>query len=617
MLSKLARRIASVVAFSMLAVSTFAQYRAGIQGTVLDSQGDSINAATVTLTNKETNRTQTVTTDASGVYNFLSLAPGHYSLVAKAAGFKQKTLADVTVSAEQIQSVNITLEVGDVTQSVTVNGDTTPPIDTETGQISGTLSSTEVQNLPSLGRDPFQLLRLAPGVFGDAAHTNSGNSQNTPGSAGPGGTSANSSIFSTENQVQINANGQRNTTNDYQIDGVEVNSLAWGGAAVITPNEESVKEVRVSSNYYSAENGRNSGAQVEVVSQNGTNEYHGSIFIKMDRPGLNAFQRYNGPGGPSADERVTNRFNQIGGSVGGPIVKNHLFVFFSYETLRNSTVNTNNTWAETPQFLGQAPTGSIANKLLTFPGEGTAISRIIPMTCAQAGLTTPGSCQEIGAGGSSGLDIGSPLAAGLGTHDPTFGTAGTPFGVGSGLDGVPDIAFVQTLNPNVSNATQYNGRVDFQATKNDLIAFSMYYVPNDATFYNGNARVANLWNSDRLNESGAILWDHTFAPTLINEARFNVTRWFFNELGTNAQEPFGLPTDNINTIGNVGGRPFNLERRGRAFSIRRPTTFATRLPRFSAITRSSSAWTSTRSRTWTCRLVRRGPRIRSTMCGTS
>jgi hypothetical protein len=81
----------------------------------------------------------------------------------------------------------------------------------------------------------------------------------------------------------------------------------------------------------------------------------------------------------------------------------------------------------------------------------------------------------------------------------------------------------------------------------------MYYVPNDATFYNGNARVANLWNSDRLNESGAILWDHTFAPTLINEARFNVTRWYFNELGTNPQEPFGLPSDNINTIGNVGG----------------------------------------------------------------
>ncbi|HUE43657.1 MAG TPA: TonB-dependent receptor [Candidatus Sulfotelmatobacter sp.] len=539
------------IAFLLLAVSTFAQYRAGIQGSVLDPQGDTITAATVTLTNKETGRVVTVTTDASGVFNFLSLAPGHYSISASATGFKKKDLADVTVSAEQIQSVNVTMEVGDVSQSVTVNGDVTPPIDTETGQISGTLDSKDIQNLPSIGRDPFQLLRLAPGVFGDAAHSNNGGSQNTPGSAGPGGPSVSASIFQTENQVQINANGQRNTTNDYQIDGVEVNSLAWGGAAVITPNEESVKEVRVTSNSYSAENGRNSGAQVEVVSQNGTNEYHGSLFLKMDRPGLNAYQRYNGPGGSAADQRVANRFNQFGGSVGGPIIKNHLFVFFSYETLRNNAMNTNNTWAETPQFLGEGPTGSIASSLLTFPGEGTAISHIIPMTCAQAGLPNPGSCAEVGAGGSQGLDIGSPIKGGLGTHDPTFGAAASPFGVGGGLDGIPDIAFVQTINPSISTATQYNGRVDWQATGKDLIAFSMYYVPNDTQSFNGNARPANLWNSDRLNESGAVLWDHTFSPTLLNEARFNVTRWYFNELSTNPQEPFGLPTDNINLFGNV------------------------------------------------------------------
>ena len=546
------------LAFFLLAAATFAQYRAGIQGSVLDPQGDTINAATVTLSNKETGRVVTVTTDASGVFNFLSLAPGHYSISASATGFKKKDLADITVSAEQIQSVNVTMEVGDVSQSVTVNGDVTPPIDTETGQISGTLDAKEIQNLPSIGRDPFQLLRLAPGVFGDAAHSNNGGSQNTPGSAGPGGPSVSSSIFSTENQVQINANGQRNTTNDYQIDGVEVNSLAWGGAAVITPNEESVKEVRVSSNYYSAENGRNSGAQVEVVSQNGTNEYHGSLFLKMDRPGLNAYQRYNGPGGSAADQRVENRFNQFGGSVGGPIIKNHLFVFFSYETLRNNAQNTNNTWAETPQFLGEGTTGSIASSLLTFPGEGTAISHIIPMTCAQAGLPNPASCAEVGAGGSQGLDIGSPVKGALGTHDPTFGAAATPFGVGGGLDGIPDIAFVQTINPTISTATQYNGRVDWQATGKDLIAFSMYYVPNNSTFYNGNARPANLWNSDRLNESGAVLWDHTFSPTLLNEARFNVTRWYFNELNSNPQEPFGLPTDNINLFGNVTGNDISF-----------------------------------------------------------
>jgi hypothetical protein len=536
----------------MCGASAFAQYRAGIQGAVTDPTGAAVSGATLTLTNQDTNQRQQVTSNDSGVFNFLSLAPGRYRIDVEATGFKKKTLQNVTVAAEQTQAVNVQLDVGDVNQTVTVSGEAVPPIDTETGQISATLSSRDVQNLPSFGRDPFQLLRLAPGVFGDASHTNSGQSQNTPGSQGPGGTSPDRSIFQTENQVQVNANGQRNITNSFQLDGVEVNSLAWGGAAVITPNEESVKEVRVTANSYSAEVGRNSGAQIEVVSQNGTNQYHGSAFIKIDRPGLNAFQRYNGPGGPKADLRVSNRFNQIGGSVGGPIIKNHLFVFFSYETLRNSAVNPNTTWAETPQFLTQAPGGSIANALLAFPGEGTSIANIIPMTCAQAGFSTPGSCREVGPGGANGLDTGSPLKTARGTHDPTFGAAATPFGIGGGLDGIPDVAFVQTRNPNDSIATQYNGRLDFQITQNDLVAFSVYWVPNDATFFNGNARAANLWHSDRLNQSGALLWDHTFASTLINEARFNVSRWYFNELTSNPQEPFGLPTDGINTIGNIG-----------------------------------------------------------------
>src|SRR3954454_19978589 len=109
------RRVASLcacsIAFLLLAVATFAQYRAGIQGSVLDPQGDTVNAATVTLTNKETGRVVSVTTDASGVFNFLSLAPGRYSISASATGFKRKDLSDITVSAEKIQSVNVTMEV--------------------------------------------------------------------------------------------------------------------------------------------------------------------------------------------------------------------------------------------------------------------------------------------------------------------------------------------------------------------------------------------------------------------------------------------------------------------------------------------------------------------------
>src|SRR6266404_3765242 len=280
-----------IVVLSFCAIPTYAQYKAGIQGVVVDPQGAVVEGAAVTLTSKETNISKTATTDSSGLYNFLSLAPGRYAITVEKTGFKKQSLEDVVVAAEQTQAVNIALEIGEVTQSVTVSAEVAPAIDTETGQIGGTLTSNDIQNLPSLGRDPFQLLRLAPGVFGDSAHSANGGSQNLPGSQGPGGTGANASIFQTENQVQVNANGQRNTANSFQVDGVSVNSLDWGGAAVITPNEESIKEVRVSANSYDAQYGRTSGAQVELVSQNGTNDIHGSLFLKMDRPGLNAFQR--------------------------------------------------------------------------------------------------------------------------------------------------------------------------------------------------------------------------------------------------------------------------------------------------------------------------------------
>ena len=542
-LSKLSVRliVSSACVVSMSAVAN-AQYRASIQGVVMDPQGAVVSGAKVTVTAKDTALTQEATTDQNGVYTVNRLAPGLYTITVEKSGFQKKVLESVNIIGEQANSLNVTLEVGQVTQSITVNGNDLPAIDTETGQISGTLSSTEIQDLPSFGRDPFQLLRLAPGVFGDSAHNNGGGSQNVPGSAGPGGASATSSIFQTENQVQAFANGQRNEANGFQVDGVSVNSLDWGGAAIITPNEESVKEVKVTSNSYDAEYGRSSAAQVEVISQSGTNQYHGSIFLKMDRPGLNSYQGYNGPSGPAADQRVSNRFNQIGGSVGGPIIHNKLFAFFSYETLRNNSVSTGTTWVETPQYLKAvgAESGFIAGSMLSFPGEGASFSTALPSTCAQANFPAT-NCQAVG----GGLDIGSPLTSGKGTKDPTFGQAGTPFGVGNGLDGVPDIEFVQFTNPTILTATQYNGRADYQVKPSDLVTFSVYWVPNDATFLNGQARTANLWHSDRLNYSGTMLWNHTFAPTLLNEARFNVSRWYFNEVQSNPQEPWGLPQDAI------------------------------------------------------------------------
>jgi Carboxypeptidase regulatory-like domain len=523
-----------------LVLPASAQYRAGLQGVVLDTSGATVEGATLTLTNNETNHTEQTTSLSGGVYTFSSLAPGTYTLTVEKPGFKKQTLQNVGIQGEQIQALNVTIEVGEISATVTVNASEAAPIDTETGQLSMTLNANDVQSLPSFARDPFKLLLLAPGTFGDNAINNGGNSQNVPGSAGPGGTGATTSIFQTENQAQVFADGQRNEANSFQVDGVSVNSLDWGGASIITPNEESVQEVRITSNSYDATLGHGSAAQVEVVSKSGTNSLHGSLFIKMDRPGLDAYQGYNGPSGPAADQRVSNRFNQFGGSAGGPIIKNHLFAFFSYETLRNKSVVPGTAWVETPQFLTLAPTGSIASKLLSYPGEGAAVAKVLPVTCAQANMPAT-NCVAAG----TGLNIGTPLTTPLGTSDPTYGMPGTPFGVGSGLGTTPDIEFVQTINPTTITSTQYNGRVDYQVTNHDLVAWTIYWVPDDTTDYNGQARPANLWHSDRLNYSDTLLWDHTFGPTLINEARFNVSRWYFNELESNPQEPFGLPQDSI------------------------------------------------------------------------
>jgi hypothetical protein len=544
--------LAAIWMLALFATPLAAQYRGSLQGTVTDPQGEVVPGATVTVTSKETNTSKTTTTGGSGVYSIAGLAPGTYTISAQATGFSRKEQAVALVS-DQAQSQNIQLELAAQTsQSVTVSAEAVPTIDTQTATISGTLSGQQIQALPTFSRDPFQVAQLAPGVFGDNARSSNGSgAQNLPGSRGPGGTSSTNSVFQTENQVQIVANGTRNNSNSFQVDGIEVNSLAWGGAAVITPNEESVKEVTVQANPYSAENGRNSGAQVMVVSKNGTNDLHGSAVFKAARPGLNAYQRYNGPNNPV--QKNTDRFNQWAGSIGGPVIRNHLFFFFSYETLRNSSAGLSTGWYETPQFLSAAKSAqpnSIAAKVAGYPGEGVSFNQIVPRSCADAGLPNPAQCQAINANGQyAGLDIGSPLKGPLGVQDPSFGGgSGTP-GIGGGLDGIPDLMFVQSVAPSNTAPQQFNGRMDYQATSRDLLAFSEYYVPNDATFYNGPARAANLWHSDRLNEAATLLWDHTISSNWLNEARGGVTRWFFNEVGSNSQEPWGLPQENIDNQG--------------------------------------------------------------------
>jgi hypothetical protein len=542
-----------------------AQYRAGLQGTVTDPTGAVVPGAAITIVDKETNQTQKGTTDGAGNYTFNRLAPAPYTVTVEAKGFATKTVDNVNIVGETMQGLNISLEAEGGQQSITVT-DTAPAINTTTANISGTISAQQLQTLPSSNRDPYQLLRLTPGALGDGSQQGGGGSYSLPGNGGIGGSSASgasASIFSVENRAQTQANGVRVSGNSFQIDGSQVNSLAWGGGAVITPNEESVKEVQTQTSPYDATNGRNSGAQVLIVSKNGTNDFHGSAFIKIHRPGLNAYQRWNGPGSEGDKnqlQRDNNRFNQIGGSIGGPIWKNHVFFFFSYEELRNSSRSQDTRWYETPEFdqlVAQRKQGGVSAAVVGYPGESVNYASVARSSgCALAGLSSA-YCHEIPYNGGIALDVGSPLPTALRTADPSYAGNNAP-GIGGGFDGIPDLFYANTVNPGKNTLQQYNGRLDWQLNPRDLIAYTIYWVPTSTTSFNGPNRTANLWNTNRLAYSHAALWNHIFSPTLLNEFRLNGVRWYFNEVASNPQEPFGLPRGNIDTLGGIASSAFQF-----------------------------------------------------------
>src|SRR5882762_63304 len=430
------------ILLSLCAVSTYAQFKASLQGTVLDPKGGAVPGAKVTVTNQNTGTSRETVASAEGFYRVTELPPGKYTVTVEAAGFKKVTSNEVEVKAEEPRGFDVTLDVGAVSEQVTVTA-SAEALHTEDANLGNTVTSDEIARLPQVGRDPYELLRLTPGVFGDGSRGGNGGANNLPNSTGPGG--SNASIFQIENSVQAVANGQRQDTNNFTIDGVSVNSLQYGGSAVITPNQESVQEITVLSNSYSAEDGRTAGAQIKVVSKSGTNQYHGTGFFKYQDPNWNAFNKYGGPNN-APPTRVNNNYRQFGGSLGGPIWKDKLFYFFSYEGLRSNSLNVSSPiWVETPQFrqlvMSSRP-GSIAAKIMSSAGVAPRIQSVLTPTCALAGIGAPPpgappQCQVV----TGGLDIGSPSGT-TGQYLPFTGPNANRIGsgqIGGGLDGIPDL----------------------------------------------------------------------------------------------------------------------------------------------------------------------------------
>src|SRR5216684_4841508 len=533
-LSKLLFRVVFVFACAvLLAGSAHAQFHAAIQGTVMDSNGGAIAGAKVTATNLATGATRETVTSAEGFYRISDLPPGTYTVSVEAAGFKKSNSNSVVVQAEQPRGLDVTLDVGAVSEQITVAASAETLL-TENANTGSTITAQEIARLPQVGRDTYELLRLTPGVFGDGARQGNGNASVFQNNSGPGG--SNSSIFQVENQVQVSANGQRAASNNFTIDGVSVNSLGFGGTAVITPNQESIQEITVLSSSYSAEDGRGTGAQVKVVSKSGTNQFHGTGFFQYQDPNWNAFNKFHGAQG-ELPSRVNTNFRQFGASLGGPVWKDKLFFFFSYEGLRSSNQDiSTGTWVETSQYrqliIGARP-GSVTAKVLASPGITPRIANVLTSTCAGAGITNTTQCQAV----TGGLDVGSPTGA-TGQYVPLDGA----HFAGGGLDGIPDIQFVQLALPSSTNGNQYNWRVDYMRGK-DQFTFSTYLTRanNLGSDSGGRSRPQADIAQKPQNQTEALTWIRILSSTMVNEARFNFTRFAFNQVSANGNVNFGIP----------------------------------------------------------------------------
>jgi hypothetical protein len=532
-------RLALLFAF---ALSAAAQFNASLQGTITDSSGGVVPNAHVTLTNKGTGATLEATADNQGSYRYNQLAAGKYDLKVEAGGFQAAAVTDIQIAADLPQNANVTLSPGTVQSTTTVSASVLPTLQTSDASISGTVTSESIEQLPTFGRDPYELIRTMPGMTGTGGRSGTGAAIALGNTTGPGGSSV--SIFQTENQVQVSSSGQRVEQNVYLLDGVNVNSLGWGGAAVVTPNSESVQDITVIASDYSADAGRGSGAQIRTTTKSGTGHFHGSAVFLYQDPNFNAYNKWGGPSG-ALPVRVQNDYRQYAASLGGPIVKNKLFFFVSYEGLHNKTTTYGQEWITTPQYRqliqqtrGNTTIGKIFSSVNNTPRILQVLNNSTTTCAALFGSNAASSCRNV----AGGLDLGSP-GPGIAPGDPYYPIYPTAGSIGGGFDGIPDVQYAQYYLPGEQIGNQFNARFDYNLTSRDLLFGSAYVTHLNSV--SADSASAGAPDADiafkPLNTAVSLAYIRNFTPTTINELRGNFTRFADNGLTDTTGINWGIP----------------------------------------------------------------------------
>jgi len=293
---------------------------AGLTGTVTDPSGAAVPNVTVTLTSNDTNQARTATTGNDGEYKFTLLPPGGYKVRFVANGFKTAEVSMVTLNVTETPVLNRALEVGAQTEQVTVEA-AAETLQTATSSLGTTIGARAVVDLPLSSRNFTQIIGL---------------------SAGASASVGNATQFG-KGTADMSVNGNNAGQNNFQIDGVAINNIANAGSAndfgiyggIGIPNPDSLQEFRIQTSTYDASYGRNPGANINVITKSGTNTFHGSAFEFFRNAQLNANDFFYNRDNPNSKttKQVLNQ-NQFGGVIGGPIKKDKLFIFGSYQGTR-------------------------------------------------------------------------------------------------------------------------------------------------------------------------------------------------------------------------------------------------------------------------------------------
>jgi hypothetical protein len=303
------------VTLALTATASTAQILYGsVVGVVKDPQGASVPGATVTIVNKETNLTKEAVTDAEGAFSIINVLPGPYDVKATLQGFRESVRRDVPVTIGQVSRVTVQLEVGAVTETVTVVSDT-QLLQTDKADVSTELKSTEIVAMPlNRFRNYQALMNLVPGT--------------TPMAFG------NAETDTPARSLATNVNGQVNTNNTTRTDGATNMNIWLPNHNMYISPAETVDTVNISTSSFDAEQGNAGGAAVTVVTKSGTNVFKGSGFEYYNSDKLNATPRFFSAG--PVPEKLPLKANTYGGTLGGPIARNKVFFFGSFEGFRRS-----------------------------------------------------------------------------------------------------------------------------------------------------------------------------------------------------------------------------------------------------------------------------------------